>query len=276
MVNNLKPYLQKEKYYEAWIKFIDDINYYRDHNSKVIVNSSSKKSKKGLIIFIIILGSIIALIIIIVICRKCSCNFSQIPYYANSTYNNNYSINNKNISDISTFLKDNRNNQNIFIDYCAICLERFNNADPRSMTTYICGHIFHNKCISNLKVLGCPICRQKLNPQFNQENSKIIWGIQLEKNNELKKYDFNELFIEKKNIIENKDAISINKNNNNYKVDSPKTSNYNYYNNDKEDIYHSYNYGNRDDDSGGVSASSGGASGCSGASGGSGGASGSW
>jgi hypothetical protein len=141
MINNLKPYLQKKSYYEAWIKFVDDINYYRDDNLKVINNntkSSSKKSKKGLLIFIIIIGSIIVLIIIIVICRKCSCNFSNTPYNTNSTYNNDYSINNKNISDISTFLKDNRNNQNIFIDYCAICLEKFNNADPHSMTyTYV-------------------------------------------------------------------------------------------------------------------------------------------
>ena len=278
MINNLKPYLQKKSYYEAWIKFVDDINYYRDDNLKVINNntkSSSKKSKKGLLIFIIIIGSIIVLIIIIVICRKCSCNFSNPPYNINSTYNNDYSINNKNISDISTFLKDNRNNQNIFIDYCAICLEKFNNADPHSMTTYICGHIFHNKCISNLKIVGCPICRQRLNPQFNQENSKIIWGIQLEKNNELKKYDFNELFMEKKNI-ENKDAISIDKNNTNYKVDSPKASSYNYYNNNKEESNHTYSYGNRDDNSG-IDGYSPGASGCSGgASGGSGGASGGW
>ena len=169
------------------------------------------------------------------------------------------------ITDISTFLKNNRNNQNIFIDYCAICLKQFKNTDPHSINTYICGHIFHYNFLSKLKVLGCPICRQRLNPQFNQENSKIIWGIQQEKNDELKKYDYNKLFTfnnnENKNITENKDVISIEKNkdycvsnygyNNDNRENSSNTLSHKFSNNGNEESYHSNSYGIRDDDTGG-------------------------
>lgn len=261
MINNLKIYLQKENYYQAWIKFIDDINYYRDDtysiNSNYITNSrsSSKKFKTIYIVFIII-GSIFGLVLIIFICLKCSnkCGnyyFSKAPYATNTAYtaNNSYPLNNMNISDISTFLKNNRDNKNIFIDYCVICLEKFGNTDPHNITTYICGHIFHNKCISKLKILGCPICRQRLNPKYNQENSKIIWGIQQENNDEFKKYDFDQSFIlkkiENKNAFENKDAISINKNKD-YKETSLNVSRHIYSNRENKESYHTKSYGNND------------------------------
>lgn len=283
MINNLRTYLQKEAYYEAWIKFIDDINYYRDDNSKVInrVRSSSKKSNQTFLIIIIIIGSIFIIALIIFICIKCSYKFREnyifnAPYSTNAVYTENKAncINNMSITDILTFLKNNKNNQNIFIDYCVICLKQFKNTDPRNISTYICGHIFHYNCLSKLKVLGCPICRQRLNPRFNQENSKIIWGIQQENKDELKKYDYNKIFPfynnENKNIIENTDAFSIEKKkdvisiekNKDYgcsnfeyniynRVNISNTLSHNFSNKVNEKSYHSNSYGIRDDDSGG-------------------------
>mgnify|MGYP002625159324 CR=1 FL=1 len=296
MINNLKSYLQKENYYEAWIKFINDINYYRDdiksNNSNYIIKPrSSSKKFKTIYIVLIIIGSIFGLVLVIFICYICSKKFgfgnyyfSNAPYATNTAYtaNNSYSLNNMNISDISTFLKNNRDNKNIFIDYCVLCLEKFGNTDPHNITTYICGHIFHNKCISKLKILGCPICRHRLNPKYNQENSRIIWGIQQENNDEFKKYDFNQNFIlnkiENKNAVENKDAISINKNKD-YKETILNVSRHSYSNRGNKEIYHTKSYGNNDvvddlESGGGDDCDSGG--GDDGCSGGSGGADGDW
>jgi uncharacterized membrane protein YgcG len=219
MINNLKPYLEKEAYYDAWVKFINDIKYYRNDNSRIYISSksSSNKGGKAFLITIIIIGGIFVLSCLgayIYYCiKKTNCSFYgyAVPY----TENNYHSTNTIDYSDISTFLKNNRNNEKIFIDYCAICLKQFINEPPHSKRTYVCGHIFHNKCLVILKVPGCPICRQRINPEFNQENATIIWGIQQEQNAKLKNYNFNEIFTpkitEEKNIIAKKDEISINK-----------------------------------------------------------------
>jgi hypothetical protein len=163
MINNLKPYLEKEAYYDAWVKFINDIKYYRNDNSRVYISSksSSNKGGKAFLITIIIIGGIFVLSCLgayIYYCiKKTNCSFYgyAVPY----TENNYHSTNTIDYSDISTFLKNNRNNEKIFIDYCAICLKQFINEPPHSKRTYVCGHIFHNKCLVILKVPGCPICR---------------------------------------------------------------------------------------------------------------------
>ena len=276
MINNLKPYLQEEAYYNAWVKFINDIKYYRIYNSNVYRSSKSSSSngaKTFLIVIIAIGGTIVLLFLCVGICiclNKVNTLFYRYP--APYTENNYNSTNTIDYSDISTFLKNNRNNEKIFIDYCAICLKQFINEPPQTKRTYLCGHIFHNKCLENLKVPGCPICRQRINPEFNQENAKIIWGIQQEQNAKLKNYNFNEIFTpkitEEKNIIAKKDEISINNKRSysfsNHSYNRPKTP--------SNDVSNNYSYHNNSDGNYSVS----GPSGFSGGSGGSGGASGGW
>jgi hypothetical protein len=54
-----------------------------------------------------------------------------------------------------------KNNKNYFNDDCSICLEPLNS----NIFTTKCNHIFHNKCIEDLKNNNhykCPLCRNNL------------------------------------------------------------------------------------------------------------------
>ena len=92
--------------------------------------------------------------------------------------------------------------EKIFTENCAICLEKFilkteiNIVDIEEKTskeiklidnkddisTLNCGHQFHTNCIAKWmeKKNDCPLCRQKINPKYNQDEAKMVWGVQNE------------------------------------------------------------------------------------------------
>ena len=109
-------------------------------------------------------------------------------------------------------MKENRNNQAIFTEYCALCLEKLNNEPIQEITTeagiivrpegikagnlntFSCGHQFHTNCITQFKIAECPICTQRGNPDYNQEDAKIIWGTQACLFPILKGYNYNDIY----------------------------------------------------------------------------------
>ena len=107
-----------------------------------------------------------------------------------------------NLKKIVNFLKYQKSNKKIFTENCAICLEKFilkteiNIVDIEEKTskgiklidnkddisTLNCGHQFHTNCIAKWmeKKNDCPLCRQKINPKYNQDEAKMVWGVQNE------------------------------------------------------------------------------------------------
>ena len=113
---------------------------------------------------------------------------------------------------VCKFLKENRNNQAVFTEYCALCLEKLNNepiqeiktetgiiVNPEgiksdNINTFSCGHQFHINCITQFNIAECPICKQRGNPEYNQEDAKIIWGTQACLFPILKGYNYNDIY----------------------------------------------------------------------------------
>ena len=107
-----------------------------------------------------------------------------------------------NLKKIVNFFKYQKSNKKIFTENCAICLEKFilkteiENVDIEEKTskkaklidnkgdisTLNCGHQFHTNCIAKWmeKKNDCPLCRQKINPKYNQDEAKMVWGVQNE------------------------------------------------------------------------------------------------
>ena len=127
-------------------------------------------------------------------------------------------------------------------EYCALCLEKLNNepiqeikteagiiVNPEgiksnNINTFSCGHQFHSNCITQFKIAECPICKQRGNPDYNQEDAKIIWATQGCLFPILKGYNYNDIY----SFDPNKPKISTSSKINNY------DNNYNtndYYNN---------------------------------------------
>ena len=80
-------------------------------------------------------------------------------------------------------LKNRKNQKEIFIESCIICLEDFKINDKNSENRELkekketslleCGHKFHRKCIANWfrKQQKCPICRMEFNIKGNDDNN---------------------------------------------------------------------------------------------------------
>jgi hypothetical protein len=126
---------------------------------------------------------------------------------------------------IVIFLKNQKSNKKILTDNCAICLEKINNEgeketgnnnvinnieeDPTEallvkenkeddVSVLKCGHIFHSNCIErwlkNKK--ECPLCRQKVDPKYNENDAQMVWGVQNEIHcNRYNNIKYSDLFI---------------------------------------------------------------------------------
>ena len=177
MISHLGSYLREEQYYEAWIRLIEDIDYY---------NTNS-------LILEILLGCIplYFCILFYLLCHLCTKikKCGKLP-------------DDDNLKKIVKFLKEQKSNKKIFTENCAICLEKFiiqtelNIVDIEEKTeketelidnkddisTLNCGHQFHTNCIAKWmeKKNDCPLCRQKINPKYNQDEAKMVWGVQNE------------------------------------------------------------------------------------------------
>ena len=181
MINNLGSYLREKKYYEAWIKLIENIDYYYNTNT-FIIGILWGLSSIILFVFILLITLLYKMIKKIFKCWK-------LP-------------DDDNLRKIVRFLKAQKSNKKIFTENCAICLEKFiikteiENVDIKEKTgkktklidnkgdisTLDCGHQFHTNCIAKWmeKKNDCPLCRQKINPKYNQDEAKMVWGVQNE------------------------------------------------------------------------------------------------
>lgn len=70
--------------------------------------------------------------------------------------------------------------------------------DEKNISLLECGHQFHTHCIKKWmkRKIECPLCRQKINPIYNKDDAKMVWGVQNEiHNNRFSNISFNDLFI---------------------------------------------------------------------------------
>ncbi len=118
----------------------------------------------------------------------------------------------KKLNRIKDFLKKVKTNKKIISENCVICLNELldNNNDNKNISTLLCGHQFHTKCISQwmLKNKKCPLCREVINTGENNEEkslnsnensiderlSEIIWEVQTEINPEYNSYSYSDLW----------------------------------------------------------------------------------
>ena len=223
ILKDLQSNLRSGDYYGAWEKLIDKVSYYSNPftyfnftmptNTSNSSNSSqpvrqgnpgtttSKKKKKSWIIIIPIVIGVLAL-----------GGIGFCIYYCIRKKLNSRIEKDDNFRKVCTFLKRNRNNQAIFTEYCALCLEKLNTEpvpeikteagivirpegiSTGNKSTFTCGHQFHTNCITQYKIGECPICKQRGNPGYNQEDAKVIWGTQACLFPILKGYNYNDIY----------------------------------------------------------------------------------
>lgn len=221
--NDLQSNLRSNDYYGAWGKLLDNIITFESYNQYFNISlpsnssnssdssptvrptnpgtSSKHKSKKNWIIIIPIAIAVIALGGIVFCIYRC------IKKKQNAKIEED-----DNFKKVWKFLKENRNNQSIFTEYCALCLEKLNiESTPEIKTeagiiikpegikagninTFNCGHQFHSNCITQFKIVECPICKVRANPDYNQEDAKIIWGTQAGLFPILQGYNYNDIY----------------------------------------------------------------------------------
>jgi len=178
MISNIRPYLQNKKYYEAWNQFISDIN------NNLYKNSRSNTSNTGTKILFIISITIFSLLILtgFVLMFYFQCKKRKLESKREK---------------ITNFIRANRNNNEIFKEYCIICLKPLNNNHIQIMTQIDfnntqqqnktnennikilkCGHQYHNQCLYKYKINDCQICSKQTNPFLKENNERIIWEIQ--------------------------------------------------------------------------------------------------
>ena len=245
ILTDLQSFLRANNYYGAWDRLLDNViyykNYYENHNNSRSSNSSdssritnpgnSSNSIKSWEIII----AIAILVIFVGVIVFCAYRCIKKRLMSRIESDNNF-------RKVCKFLKENRNNQAIFTEYCALCLEKLNNEPiqeiktetgiivspegikSNNINTFNCGHQFHTNCITQFKIAECPICKQRGNPDYNQEDAKIIWATQGCLFPILKGYNYNDIY----SFDPNKPKISTSSKINNY------DNNYNtndYYNN---------------------------------------------
>jgi len=177
MISNMRPYLQKKQYYEAWNQFISDINYYNKYGYSKADDSYEKEKIIGIIVFIILILGILSLIIICIICK-----------YKNRIIRSKR-------KKLRNFLQANKNNNDIFKYFCIICLKPlnnnqiqittqsdFNNTQQENKTNNLillkCGHQYHNQCFHKYNKNDCPFCSKQNDPILKGNNERTIWAIQ--------------------------------------------------------------------------------------------------
>ena len=245
IAKDLQDNLRAQNYYGAWDRLLDNVisykslyeniyNYSRPSHSSNSTNSSgynrptipgqgSKKKKTNWEIIVVIA------VLVVIFGVIAFCVYRCIKKRRNSSIERD-----DNFRKVCKFLKENRNNQAILTEYCALCLEKLNNepiqeikteagiiVNPEgiksnNINTFSCGHQFHSNCITQFKIAECPICKQRGNPDYNQEDAKIIWATQGCLFPILKGYNYNDIY----SFDPNKPKISTSSKINNYDYDN--------------------------------------------------------
>ena len=224
IAKDLENNLRAKNYYGAWNRLLDNVisyksvseafnynysspsNYSRPSNSsdsnRPTTPGGGSKSKSKSWAIIVSIAVLVVVLGVIGLCFYCC-----IRKRRNSRIERD-----DHFRKVCKFLQDNRNNQAIFTEYCALCLEKLNNepnqeikteagiiVNPEgiksnTINTFSCGHQFHTNCITQFKIAVCPICEQRGNPDYNQEDAKIIWGTQGCLFPILKGYNYNDIY----------------------------------------------------------------------------------
>ena len=66
----------------------------------------------------------------------------------------------------------------------------------------------------------CPLCRQKINPKYNKDEAKMVWGVQVEYRSDFRNINYNHLYSRNFYVPESQSSSS--SSNTNY------SSNYNF------------------------------------------------
>lgn len=200
--SNLYPFLKWKRYYRVLIRYYDYINNY------LYIDQNGLK-----IIFILIF----LYIFFIIIGKFCKNNLCRKKVILLRNINNAIKKD-KNLKKIVNFFKKQKTNKKILMDNCSICLEEFNFNEvsikngknenildqekkvnlEKDISLLECGHQFHEECINEWmkKKKECPLCRQKINKKYNEDDAEMIWGVQNEINNNIyEQYDLNDLII---------------------------------------------------------------------------------
>ena len=195
--------MRKERYYSALIQILEEIEINYKYKNSIIIFFIA-------IIYIIIFTIaylalyFISIFILILI-------FTFVSYIIDFCKNffKKSLPNDDKLKKIVNFLKGQKSNKKILTDNCAICLEKINNEgekeiennnvinniedDPTEslllkenkeddVSVLKCGHMFHSNCIArwlkNKK--ECPLCRQKVDPKYNENDAQMVWGVQNE------------------------------------------------------------------------------------------------
>lgn len=222
IIEDLGFYMRNKHYYAAWIKLLEKIyeNYGKSDNFDVW-NFIIVLFKAPIIIglaylFIYILKFVIILVIFIIryiidiywMIYDCLFGKKKLP-------------NDSDLKKIVNFFKKQSSNKKILTDNCTICLEEFHKSsneendnnkekqnsktekmlpkedDEKNISLLECGHQFHTHCIKKWmkRKIECPLCRQKINPIYNKDDAKMVWGVQNEiYNNRFSNINYNDLF----------------------------------------------------------------------------------
>jgi len=125
IVDNLKSYLRSSDYYGAWNRLIDNTDYYYRLLKNRISHLSSDSSDKNILVLVLAIVIPIIVVSLIVICY-CACYRFEKKQRIQSD---------RNFLIVGKFLKENRNNQAIFTDYCSLCLEKLRNEPFQEIMT---------------------------------------------------------------------------------------------------------------------------------------------
>jgi len=206
-------YMREKKFYEDLRYIIND--FYDQLQLYQIVFTIQ------IIIIIIILLMLVCCCLIIICKQLCHHHNDIMAINYNQIYISPKLPNDKNLKKIVMFLRDQKNNEEILNEYCSICLEKFNNKEKEirgpedldsvtlrllykneyeneNIDILLCGHKFHSNCISKLKISDndCPLCKQKNNNKYNNNEKYMIWGVQNDLNhNAYKEINYSDLFI---------------------------------------------------------------------------------
>ena len=212
--------MRKGKYYNALIQILEEIEI----NYKYKNNFFYRVFKVILSIIIIIIVDVALYFILIFIFIFIFALLSYIIDFCKNFSKKSLPYDGK-LKKIVIFLKKQKSNKKILTDNWAICLEKINNEgeketgnnnvinnieeDPTEallvkenieadVSVLKCGHIFHSNCIErwlkNKK--ECPLCRQKVDPKYNENDAQMVWGVQNEINyNRYNHIKYSDLFI---------------------------------------------------------------------------------
>lgn len=217
IISSLGDLLREEKYYEAFLKYYELLDYDMDH------------SNTSYLIYYIFFGAFGAFVILFTL-------ICIIPQKIKKCY---YLPDEHDLRNIVSFLKAQKTNKKIFTENCVICLNKLIKESEKQkeekkedikinliedkedeISILNCGHQFHTKCIIKWHKIknNCPICRQVILKE--EDNNKIVWNIQTELYPRYNSINYDHLYT--RGFYDSSSSFNFSSNDNNY------SSNYSY------------------------------------------------